>query len=110
MATLARILAARKALKRMANDLVKRHVLPRTGRHSYTQCSGGHIGEVVDGSVGGTWKCGTCGQVNSSFEDHAVQFIPFLHEHLGHTPVMVDSWKSYQKILRTNGWHNELAD
>jgi hypothetical protein len=93
----------------MASDLVKRQVLPRAGRRTYAQCSGGHIGEVKEGSAGGTWKC-ECGVINSTHTDHAVQFIPFMHEHLGHEPVLVDSWKTYRNVLRQNNWHNELAD
>lgn len=91
-------------------DLEKRFVLPRTGRRTYAQCAGEHIGEVIEGHPAGTWKCGTCQRVNSSNNTNACQFVPFYHEHLGHEPVYVDSWKSYQNTLRANGWHNDLAD
>lgn len=94
----------------MASDLVKRRVLPRAGRHSFAQCAGGHIGEIIEGSIEGVWKCGVCENVNLSQNTHATQFVPFWHEHLGHNPVYVNSWKSYRSILRANGWHNDLAD
>lgn len=92
------------------SDLVKRLVLPRANRRTYARCVGDHIGQVVDGSVEGTWKCGTCGAINQAYHTHAVQFVPFWHEHLGHEPVYVDSWKTYKSILKQRGWHNVLAD
>jgi len=41
-------------------------------------------------------------RVNASFK-------PFVHEHLGHEPVMVESWGHYKKLLRARGLNNELA-
>lgn len=37
-------------------------------------------------------------------------FKPFVHEHIAHKPVLIESWKQYRQILRQNNLHNELAD
>jgi len=79
-------------------------------RRTYAPCRNDHVGEVIEGSVEGLWKCGTCNEVNGGHSTHACQFVPFMHEHLGHEPVYIDSWKTYRQVLRQNGWHNELAD
>jgi len=92
------------------SDLTVRRVLPRANRRTYARCAGDHIGEVIDGSVGGSWLCGNCGEWNHTNSTHACQFVPFVHEHLGHEPVQINSWKEYRSHLQANGWHNELAD
>lgn len=87
-------------------------VSPAT-RRTYLQCPGGHVSERVVVDIRGNevfWKCGKCGLINRYFDNHACQFVPFYHEHLGHEPVYVDSWKSFRRELASIGAHNQLAD
>lgn len=37
-------------------------------------------------------------------------FKPFIHPHVGHKPVLIESWQQYKSILKANNLHNELAD
>jgi hypothetical protein len=86
------------------------------GRSTYMACTGpdGGVGQVLEmksGSGGYEWKCSKCQAWHFQQTNHATQFVPFWHEHLGHEPVYVDSWKTYQKALGTISPNakNELA-
>lgn len=37
-------------------------------------------------------------------------FKPFVHPHIGHKPVLIESWRQYKDLLKANNLHNELAD
>jgi hypothetical protein len=78
----------------------------------YLQCTGGHVseqGETRSVPGGYEWLCGKCQTWNLVHTNHAVQFVPFWHEHLGHEPVYIDSWKTYRRELEKIGAHNVLA-
>lgn len=85
-------------------------------RTTYMCCTGaeGGVGQVLDtraASGGYDWQCGKCQQWHFQLTNHAAQFVPFWHEHLGHEPVYIDSWKTYRRRLEELSPHakNELA-
>jgi len=69
----------------------------------------GKTEEVIAKSVGKLPRC-TCGGRTEWVPSVRVNvFKPFVHEHLGHEPVRIESWSQYKRILRERNLHNELA-
>ena len=82
---------------------MKSRLAPSTRRRFMT-CSAndGGVGEVMETRVvasGFEWRCSKCQGWHFVQTSDAVQFVPFWHEHLGHSPVYVDSWKTYRRAL-----------
>ena len=89
------------------DDLVRAHSATR-----YLQCAGDHVSAISETRLvpgGYEWLCGRCQTWNLVHTNHAVQFVPFYHEHLGHEPVYIDSWNTYRRELEKIGGHNDLA-
>lgn len=102
---------------------VKPNMKDRVGNHTrtrYMSCTApdGGVGQVLEirAAAGGyEWNCSKCQGWHLERTNHACQFVPFWHEHLGHEPVYIDSWKTYRQALAEvrgfSGVHaaNELA-
>ena len=85
-------------------------------RRRFMTCTanGGGVGELLETRFvlsGYEWRCGNCQGWHFQQTNDSVQFVPFWHEHLGHEPVYIDSWKTYRQKLAEIGPHvrNELA-
>lgn len=52
---------------------------------------------------------GTMHRVYALANTQSTGFKPFWHPHLGHTPVLVESWSHYKKLLRERNASNELV-
>jgi hypothetical protein len=75
------------------------------------QCGNcGKIEEVIARSVEGFSRCKCGGKMEWVPSVRVNVFKPFVHEHLGHKPVRIESWSHYKRILRERNLHNELAD
>jgi len=98
--------------KRKQGTIYMQDTKAPSSRRTFMQCSGGHVSEVqwrLAEPGARVWECKVCGLMNRVHTNDACQFIAFWHEHLGHQPVHIDSWKTYRRELEKIGGHNELA-
>ena len=54
-------------------------------------------------------KCSCGAQLEWVPSCNVAVFKPFVHEHLGHEPVLIKSWKHYKEELKKAGGYNELG-
>jgi len=75
------------------------------------ECSNcGRRGEVVAKNTKRLGRCSSCkGKLIWVPTAQMFAFRPFVHEHLGHTPVQIESWPQYRQILRERNLNNELG-
>lgn len=72
-----------------------------------TKC--GEMKEVIAENTRKLGKCKCGGRREWVPTANVATFKPFVHEHLGHKPVLIESWQQYRRILKANNLVNELA-
>jgi len=67
-------------------------------------------GEVIKRNLKRLGRCACGGKLRWVPSVQTAVFKPIVVEHLGHKPMLIESWKQYREELKARNLHNELAD